>query len=112
MLTPRTAQLLLTDYGEHYVAPHARNPVDEQHRKPGGQGAQALPRSAQTLGGGSVHPCQGFVEGFGPVLLGAGCGMLRRLARLSELGACAHRASPLCSFSAEETAEAPVGFST
>ena len=112
MLTPGAAQLLLADHGEHHEAPHTRNPVDEQHRKPGRQGAQTLPHAAQTLGGGGVHPCQGLVEGLGPVLLDAGCGMLRRLARFGEPGACAHRASPLCGFSAEDTAEAPEGLST
>ena len=72
VLTPRAAQLLLTDHGKHHEAPHAGQAINQQHRQPRGQGTQTLPDSVQALTGGGVRPGQKLIKGFALLLRGGG----------------------------------------
>ena len=72
VLTPRAAQLLLTDHGKHHEAPHAGQAINQQHRQPRGQGTQTLPDSVQALTGGGVRPGQQLVKGLTLLFLRGG----------------------------------------
>ena len=74
VLTPRAAQLLLTDHGKHDEAPHAGQAVNQQYRQPCGQGTQTLPHAVQALTGGGVRPGQQLVKRLALLLRGGGGG--------------------------------------
>ena len=74
VLTPRAAQLLLTNHGKHDETPHTGQAVNQQYRQPCGQGTQTLPHPVQALTGGGVRPSQQLVKRLAPFLAGGGGG--------------------------------------